>query len=161
MKIVFRVANEGLLNKLVSWWTTPLRYKLGKEYLSGASHVELKFDNDLCYSASQSENKVRAKVIKADAPKWRTYELEVTDEQRTRCEEWLKYRMGKKYDYLGIFGFVSMFKISDNPSRWFCSELCFECLRVNTDLLKHFTFVDAATVSPNKLESIIKCSTKS
>jgi len=153
LKIVFRtVENENFFGKLISWWTTPFKGKFDGTWKQGYSHVELKFDNHVCYSASQYENTVRAKVIKANEPEWHTFGLNVSYEEKEDVKRWLRKRLGAKYDYLGILGFIFS-NVKDSGSRWFCSELCCEALLRYTTLIS--INIDSADVSPNKLAKLL------
>lgn len=77
------------------------------------------------------------------------YRIEgATLEQRDAIECFLTSQLGKRYDYRGVFGFVSH-KDLDNPDRWFCSELIFEaCRMAGLPLLAR---VPAFKVSPGAL----------
>lgn len=48
-----------------------------------------------------------------------------TAEQRTAVEEFLRRQIGKKYDWLGLFGFITRRDFAQNQDKWFCSELVF------------------------------------
>ena len=153
MKIIFRtVKDERFFGSLVSWWTTPFIGKFNGAWKNGFSHVELKFKDDLCYSASAYENKVRAKIIQADEPNWKTYELEVTKDEELNILMWLGSKEGAKYDYLGILGFV-LDKVKHDESKWFCSELCCEALRLHTDLIP--AHILSNEIDPNKLYKLL------
>ena len=41
------------------------------------------------------------------------------------AEAWLATQIGKKYDYKGLFGFVTRADQDDGQAAWFCSELVF------------------------------------
>jgi len=153
MKIIFRtVKDERFFGNLISWWTTPFIGKFNGAWRNGFSHVELKFNNDICFSASSYENKVRAKVIKANEPSWKTYTLNVSDQEERIVLKWLESKEGAKYDYLGILGFVLDY-VKDSQSKWFCSELCCEALRQFTDLIPTRTV--SSEISPNKLHKLL------
>ena len=73
------------------------------------------------------------------------FALDLTIEQRWAIQDFLIRQIGKPYDYAGILGFLAAAK-TENPNRWFCSELIFAaCKRAGIDLLKR---VPACKVSP-------------
>jgi hypothetical protein len=58
------------------------------------------------------------------------YELEqpLSREEQEAMMLFLAGQLGKRYDMRGVFHFLSRSK-SNNPDRWFCSELIFAALR--------------------------------
>ena len=48
----------------------------------------------------------------------------LTEDQRDRIEAFLAAQIGKPYDYTAILGFA-LRKDTQNPAKWFCSELVF------------------------------------
>ena len=76
------------------------------------------------------------------------FTLDLTIEQRWTIQDVLIQQIGKPYDHAGILGFLAAAK-TENPDRWFCSELILAaCKRAGTDLLKR---VSAWKVSPGLL----------
>ena len=74
--------------------------------------------------------------------------LDLTIEQRWAVQDFLIAQIGKPYDYAGILGFLTASK-TENPDRWFCSELIFAaCKAAKVDLLKR---IFAWKVSPGLL----------
>ncbi len=74
--------------------------------------------------------------------------LDLTIEQRWAIQDFLIAQIGKPYDYAGIVGFLAAAK-TENPDRWFCSELIFAaCKKASVDLLKR---IPAWKVSPGLL----------
>lgn len=48
--------------------------------------------------------------------------FDLTEEERTDLESWLKKQVGKKYDFMSVARFVTRRKVPAND-KWFCSEL--------------------------------------
>lgn len=150
MKIVFYGHRYGsFINKLIRWYTSPLKRKLNGKWRDTFSHVELLFDDGLMFSASQYENKVRFKPHSYTGKAWVRVDLDLTPEQVKQVRQWCEKQVGKKYDYLGIAGFV--FGNRDNSNKWFCSEVCTAALQQ----VGKFRGVKASKVSPNKLAKML------
>jgi hypothetical protein len=109
MKVAFYKSKRHLFNRLVSWWTK-----------GDYSHVELVLDGSVCASSSHSDGGVRYKRIELSNCNWDVFEIAGFDEQYARA--YINSKMGKGYDYLGLFGFV-FDAVRDNKNREFCSEL--------------------------------------
>jgi hypothetical protein len=145
VEIMFYVAKEGKLSdRAIAWWT-------GGDF----SHVELRFytpDGELCFSASPREGRVRFKEIVPKPGHWVTYRLALSQMQVGNLYNFCCQQKGKKYDWLGIFGFV-IGKKCENPKRWYCSEVCGRAL----------TYAGWAhlprKISPVQLEKIVSDST--
>jgi hypothetical protein len=104
-----------LFDKLIRGWTCSIY-----------SHVELVIGG-MSYSADAWEGQVRSKGIGAfTRENWDVVEIEFT-----KSYSWLGQQLGKKYDWLGILGFM-LFKVQD-PSRWYCSEFCACAVGINAD----------------------------
>ena len=69
-------------------------------------------------------------ILSAHAPDTvvHLYALNLTIEQRWAVQDFLIAQIGKPYDYAGILGFLTASK-TENPNRWFCSELLFAALK--------------------------------
>ena len=147
MKLAFRnIKNETFIGKAIIWYTSKgLKSKFNGEWKKGFSHVELVVDGISC-SASQYENKVRCKRINYNPSCWEFIELPVSYTQRHKVGDFFKDKIGKKYDYLGILGFI--FGNRDSRDKWFCSEICTEALK-QAGIIKWNK--DSARVSPNDL----------
>ena len=76
------------------------------------------------------------------------FTLDLTTEQRWAIQDFLIAQIGKPYDYAGILGFLTASK-TENPGRWFCSELIFAaCKSARIELLRR---VPAWKVPPGLL----------
>lgn len=107
MKIALYKGKKTITDKLISWWDRGLY-----------SHVELVFSDGMCASASPRDGGVRMKLIDLDADKWDVFEIHAFDEARARA--WFEQRIGQRYDFMGVFGFV--FRAQQDKAKWFCSE---------------------------------------
>ena len=76
-------------------------------------------DFHTCTSASFMDGGVRQKQIPLTADKWRIYEMDIANET---VDEWFAKHHGKKYDVVGLFGFVWR-TIEGSVRRFFCSEV--------------------------------------
>lgn len=117
MRIAFykgtRSGLQGLFNILVRWWTC-----------GPYSHCELiisEFPDGavLCGSASQIDGGVRLKRMVLDPTRWDVLYLPRGEEERAL--EWFEQRLGHRYDYFGLIGFLAR-PIKGSGKRWFCSE---------------------------------------
>ena len=63
-----------------------------------------------------------AEVLGKHPERWDYIECEVSAERLEVAVEEAKKLVGKKYDYLGLFGFFQPFVIEDNK-KWYCSEI--------------------------------------
>ena len=92
-------------DKLIRFWTK-----------SSYSHVEIVIDGIAC-GADAWTNKVRCvPVLTFNRENWDIVEVDLS-----QTVEWLRRQEGKKYDWLGILGYLT-FSFED-PKRWYCSEL--------------------------------------
>ena len=94
-----------LIDRLIRFWTK-----------SKYSHVEI-VRNGIARSADAWSNRVRAAlVLNFNRENWDVVEVDLTKDSA-----WLQAQIGKKYDWLGILGLITLG--FDDPSRWYCSEL--------------------------------------
>jgi uncharacterized protein YycO len=76
------------------------------------------------------------------------FTLNLTTAQKWAIQDFLIRQVGKPYDYGAILGFLTRAK-SENPEKWFCSELIFAaCQSAGIELLKR---IPAWKVSPGLL----------
>jgi hypothetical protein len=117
-----------LFDRLIRLWT-------GSRF----SHVELVVDN-IAYGADAWEGKVRTKFVNTFNPEhW-----DVVPVALVKDRTWINAQVGKKYDWLGIFGFFMPFRVQDKR-RWYCSEFCAE-----------LTGVETRPISPQKLFDAVR-----
>ena len=136
-------------DKAVAWWTAKFSDKFNGKWRFGYSHCELYFpNNNRMFSASQYENKVRFKNKLNVGSNWEIIKIYKRwhrgyNNLMLSCD----LLLDKKYDYLGIFGFIIP-KIKQDKNKWFCSEVCAFILDYNK--LEHFD-KPFSKYSPNSL----------
>ena len=100
------------------------------------SHVELRFntvpptdsdDHALCFSSSGRDGGTRFKYIDLTDGRWDRWRVEKPAVEAA-IFQWCLGKTGKKYDFLGIFGFIIGKQLQD-PEKWYCSEICAAALR--------------------------------
>lgn len=86
-----------ILTQFIAHWGICLRT------LSKHSHAELVIDGK-CYSSSDRDDGVRAKVINLGSGRWEVYDLPKAD--KLKALSWFYEHKGAKYDWLGILAWV-------------------------------------------------------
>lgn len=142
MKLAFYKDKKRFLDKLISWWTRPNIWKFWE--MGPYSHVEILFENNLCFSVSPRESRCRWKYITdiETSGKWDLYQI--TDDQNTISQVKLSCSVeeGKSYDWICIFfNFILPFD-EQVRDKWICSELAAK---------KVFHLRKAYKYDPNKL----------
>ncbi|RLC81293.1 MAG: hypothetical protein DRI61_04125, partial [Chloroflexi bacterium] len=112
MFLAFYKAHGTLADRLVRWWTR-----------SPYSHVEVVIDG-IWYSASPREGEVRSKAMPMSWDRWDFVRINATPSQKRHIRDLFESQMGKHYDWLGIVMTQIIPLGIQNPSRWFCSEIC-------------------------------------
>lgn len=117
-QLAFYVAEHGsYTDKVIAWWTD-----------SNYSHVELVID-DVWYSSSPKDKKVRKKKIKPKQGHWDFVDVATTLEEKELMKQMFQDVEGNKYDWVGIV-FSQIFPLNQHyEQRWFCSELCIAMLQ--------------------------------
>jgi hypothetical protein len=86
-------------------------------------------NGSLCYSSSPRDGGVRFKWIDLTDGKWAVVKLGALDDfQLRRALSFCQTRVGMKYDWLAILGFVVRFGEHENNKR-FCSDACVELIQ--------------------------------
>ena len=136
MRLAFYKAKYGnWWDKIISWWTW-----------GPYSHCELVFSDGEAFSASPRDGGTRFKAIEFVPERWDFIEVEVRDENELR--EWCKTQDGRKYDWLGILGFIFSIRRLDDKDKWYCSEICFHALsKFNSSLPR----INHRRFDPNRL----------
>lgn len=106
VSIAFYKGKDDLLDRLVQWWTK-----------SPYSHCELVIDG-VAYSSSPRDGGMRTKVIDFNPNHWDIIPISA---DKDACKKWFNDRLGAKYDWLGLLGFIIPMRL-ESPYRWFCSE---------------------------------------
>jgi len=124
MKVIFYKAKGNFFDKLIRWWTSS---SFDGDWKKSYSHCEILFSSGYMFSASQYENKTRFKYFNEKSTSWDSITVLTDTEDEAIIQDFCRSINGKKYDYLGILGFV--FGNRDHPNKWFCSEVCTRALK--------------------------------
>lgn len=116
MKLAFYKGREDLYDRLISWWTR-----------GPYSHVELVINDNYCMSSSPKDGGIRFKHIDLRPDHWDLVELEGYDP--AYAYNWFKEHEGRKYDILGILGFV-FGPLRQDKKRFFCTEAIGHALKM-------------------------------
>ena len=116
MKLAFYKGREDLYDRLISWWTR-----------GPYSHVELVINGNYCMSSSPKDGGIRFKHIDLRPDHWDLVELEGYDP--AYAYNWFKEHEGRKYDILGILGFV-FGPLRQDKKRFFCTEAIGHALKM-------------------------------
>ena len=116
MKLAFYKGREDLYDRLISWWTR-----------GPYSHVELVINENYCMSSSPKDGGIRFKHIDLRPDHWDLVELEGYDP--AYAYNWFKEHEGRKYDILGILGFVYG-PLRQDKKRFFCTEAIGHALKM-------------------------------
>ena len=123
MKIIFYGNRKGnIFDKLIRWWTSPLPEMFNGKWKDSYSHVELLFSDGMMFSASQYENSTRFRKHNLESSSWEYVDTDLSADDEAKIRKYCNSVNGKKYDYLGILGFILF--TPDSPNKWFCSEVC-------------------------------------
>lgn len=133
-QLAFYKGPGRLFDKLIRWWT-------GSPY----SHVAIIVAGQ-CFEADAWQGKV---VSRPWANNYNPDNWDMVDiEHDTSPASWLADQVGKRYDYLGILGFLIPWRF-DVESWWYCSELAAAWLNL-----------DPSELSPGELKSDVDCEQK-
>lgn len=147
--------SANYMDRVVSWWTSPFSSKFNGQWRYTYSHCEvIKKEADgsyLMYSASSRNNDgVRVKKHSYNEASWEY--ISVPDLNEELAIKFIKTQVGKKYDWMGIFGFVS--PLADHESKWFCSEIVLRALQIAGSV--HLGQYNCNRTSPNRLYALVK-----
>ena len=152
MKVIFYENQYGnWMDKAIRLKTATWKQRLNGEWKHLPSHCELLFENGQMFSASFREDVVRFKKHSYTGKAWCRIDIDLTDSQILHIGRFVRKQISKKYDYLGIIGFVLPF-VHQVQSRWFCSEVCSEALKQ----VRYLDIEDSSKISPAKLKQIVK-----
>lgn len=141
MKIAFYKAKHGsLLNKAINWCS-------GRD---GYSHVEFQFSDGVFFGSSGEQGGVKFRVHDANPEHWEVIELRLNQSEEECLRDWCKRRVGMKYDWFGVLGFILPAK--HMAHRWFCSAICYGGL----ERIGRLGQLPSWKVSPNELYLIVK-----
>jgi len=157
VRLVFYKAkfpDGSIVDDLISWWT--YLPNIGTPPYSH-SEIGIEIDGVWCYFSSTTRNRVKdskksngtrwinGNVLLKNTDRWDVYDYDadyVPDKILERADSCL----GLKYDWLGIFGFLTPFSAINDKNKWYCSEV------VNFVL----TGVWKKRISPRKLYKVNK-----
>ena len=142
IRVGFYKGKGTIFDRLIRWWCD------GKY-----SHCELVIPNDTWFSADANTNRVRYTTFSPNPNNWDYVEFDTTEREEMIIRAWADSKIGKGYDYLGLAGFVLPFN-TQNPNRYFCSEVCIEALQQ----IGKFPRVVSSSVDPVRLARL--CSLK-
>jgi len=131
--------NADWTDKIIAWWTKGLY-----------SHTELIIQDEM-YSTSPRDKKVRKKKHIHDTKTWDYLSIEVTEEGYKNFLNFYEQTKDLKYDWSGIFGFISPF--SDREDKYFCSEWVSKALII-MGVSKLFS-IEPSKTSPNRLYRLL------
>jgi len=147
IRIAFYKYNKKVFNNVISIWTW-----IFNPFTPWYSHVEIgiEFSGHWDYFSStlrdggKGTRWVSEKELFKHKDRWDVYEIEVNG--ITKIKTRIKEILGLRYDYLGIFGFVTPLGLINSRKRWYCSESVYYVL---TGFWKR-------RISPRRLFSIIR-----
>jgi len=130
MRIAFYVGNKTFWDKLISGYT--LLFNWGS---IPTSHVEIGFKMSgtwkyfsSCSRYYNNANKysngtrwINADVLFKHPGRWRVWEFDFMRSEDEMIEV-ANSLLGKKYDWIGIFAFITLFGYPNNKNKWYCSE---------------------------------------
>lgn len=119
-----------LFDRLIRWVTKSIY-----------SHVAIIINND-CYEADSWSGRVIKRLWQYNPANWDLFSVPDTDVQSVA--EFLSDKVGHRYDYLGVIGFVFPWQ-PQVKSWWYCSELAAAAIGLKD-----------ISLSPGKLADIIK-----
>lgn len=137
MKIIFYRANYS------NWFGKQIARFTKGEF----SHVEIMFSDGLCFSSVSEEKGVRIKEMEVTPEEWEIIDIGHKDIEG-QVKEYCMQFVGKKYDWLGILGFILSpiyDRIYGKPEKYYCSEIV-------TEVLCKFDIIECyQRISPNEL----------
>ena len=123
--VAFYYGGGSFIDKMIQWWTSPFKNKWNNKWKSAASHCELSFGSNKWYSAStRMPMEFRVKIMALNPGKWRVYELPITEDDYKRMSQTALSFIGKKYDWLNIFGSDILHLGIHDADKLTCDEGC-------------------------------------
>jgi len=146
IQIAFKKTNSNKSSnvcKTIGWWTR-----------GPYCHTEIIIkQNNVHYmwTADVVTNTIRRKPHKHNPSVYDYKTIKVTEEQISTILMFLTMVEDAEYDFTGIAGFI--FPLRDRTDKWFCSELCSNCLKIIG--YKELLPLEPALISPNRLAGIV------
>lgn len=140
MELIFYKASQGnIYDKMIAAATCG-RY----------SHVEIKFNDGICFSSSPRDGGTRFKQINVSPKNWDIVNLKISSEQENNVRFFCEKEVDKEYDWLAISCFLLPVNVND-AKKWYCSEIC------STVLIKEkILYTKNDKFSPSSLYKIVK-----
>jgi len=134
--LLFR--GNSLISKMIRWQTN-----------GNYSHAAIQLPNGRIIEAWHKPAKVRLRGPLQDWTNVEAFDVEgMTEEQWDKAIAWAEKQIGKKYDFGGVFRFVTRWR-KQQDEKWFCSELVYQAvLEAGMPLLAR---VSSSQVSPTVL----------
>lgn len=111
-------SGRGMISRLIRWQTNG-RY----------SHAAIQLPNGEIIEAWHNPARVRVRPPLTDWSNVEAFEVEgMSADQWEDSVAWLRKQVGKKYDFGGVFRFVTRWR-KDQDEKWFCSELVFQAIK--------------------------------
>jgi len=149
MQVIFYGNKHGsAFDNIIRWKTSSWRSRFNGDWKYSFSHVEILCDDGYMFSASQYDNKVRRAKHSYTGRAWIRMSIDISDTNKEKILRYMSSRLGSKYDYFGVVGFVFP-SIKQDKKKDFCSEFCTLALQ---DLgLKEVKYLKPSKTSPNDL----------
>ena len=129
---------NSLISKLIRWQTN-----------GNYSHAAIQLPNGRIIEAWHKPAKVRLRGPLQDWSNVEAFDVHgMTAEHWEKAIAWAEKQIGKKYDFGGVFRFVTRWR-KQQDEKWFCSELVYQAvLEAGVPLLAR---VSSSQVSPTVL----------
>jgi len=113
-----------------NWWQKAqdglIRFFTRGQYSHCEIAVQTSSGHYQCVTSSPRDGGVRMKTMHLPADKWDKIRVEASYDD---VNNFYALHKGKKYDWLGVLGFV--LRTRQNPNRYFCSEYVAEFLEMH------------------------------
>ena len=89
-------------------------------------------NDDQCFSSSSRDGGCRFKsaaLVLKHPERWRIIPVTRDPSKALTMLQFCKAQDGKKYDFRGVISFL-LPKMSENPNKWYCSEVCDRAKRI-------------------------------
>jgi hypothetical protein len=115
MKFAFYKGNATLLDKFIAWW------------MRGTySHVEAILEEEASgtYTIASSVPGTGVRIATGQSLPASDWDIVDGPGDVAAARAWFEARVGKAYDYIGLFGFVLRPATIDAKDKYWCSEAC-------------------------------------
>jgi hypothetical protein len=115
MKFAFYKGNATFLDKLICWW-------MRGDY----SHVEAILDEEEggTYTIASSVPGTGVRIATGQSLPASDWDIVDGPGEVAAARAWFEARVGKAYDYLGLFHFIVQPADIESKDKYFCSEAC-------------------------------------